>query len=76
MTGARYGALGVLDDEGTALSEFLTVGLEPEEEERIGARPTGRGLLGLLITDARALRVSDIGLTPRQLRASRRTILP
>ncbi len=64
MTGARYGAIGVLDDEGTALSEFLTVGLEPDEEDRIGARPTGRGLLGLLITDARALRVSDIGSHP------------
>jgi two-component system, NarL family, sensor histidine kinase DevS len=60
MTAARYGALGVLNDQGTALSDFITVGLEPDEEHRIGARPTGRGILGLLITDARALRVSDM----------------
>ncbi len=33
MTGARYGALGVLNDDRTALVEFLTVGLEPEQEE-------------------------------------------
>ena len=61
MTGARYGALGVLNDDRTALSEFLTVGLEPDEEQRIGARPTGRGVLGLLITDPRPLRLSNLG---------------
>jgi signal transduction histidine kinase len=60
MTGARYGALGVLNDDHTALSEFLTVGLEPDEEERIGARPTGQGVLGVLITDPRPLRASHI----------------
>ncbi len=64
MAGARYGALGVLNDEGTALSEFLTVGLEPEEEERIGARPTGRGVLGLLITHPQPLRLSDMATHP------------
>lgn len=61
MTAARYGALGVLNSERTALSEFLTVGLEPDEEQRIGARPTGRGILGLLIRDPRPLRLSDMG---------------
>ncbi len=64
MTSARYGALGVLNDEGTALSDFITVGLEPDVEARIGARPTGRGMLGLLITDARALRVGNIAVHP------------
>ncbi len=64
MTGARYGALGVLNDERTALADFLTVGLGPEEEERIGARPTGRGVLGLLITDPRPLRLANIGSHP------------
>jgi signal transduction histidine kinase len=61
MTGARYGALGVLNDERTGLSEFLTVGLEPEEEQMIGTRPTGRGVLGLLITDPKAVRLADLG---------------
>ena len=60
MTGARYGALGVLNEDRTALSEFMTVGLEPDEEERIGPRPTGRGVLGVLITDPRPLRLSDL----------------
>lgn len=61
MTGARYGALGVLNDDRTALSDFLTVGLEAEEEQRIGARPTGQGVLGLLIRDPRPLRLSNLG---------------
>ena len=64
MTGARYGALGVLDDEGTALSEFLTVGLEPDQERQIGARPIGRGVLGLLITHPQPLRLHDLGSHP------------
>jgi len=64
MTSARYGALGVLDDQHTALSEFITVGLEPEEEQKIGARPTGKGVLGLLITDPQALRLADLGSHP------------
>ena len=64
ITGARYAALGVLNAERTALAEFITVGLEPEEEERIGARPTGRGVLGLLITDPRPLRLARLGSHP------------
>ncbi len=36
MTNARFGAIGVLDEEGTALSEFLTAGLDDETERRIG----------------------------------------
>jgi signal transduction histidine kinase len=61
MTGASYAALGVLNDERTALTEFITVGIDPDQEQRIGARPTGRGVLGLLITDPRPLRLSRLG---------------
>jgi signal transduction histidine kinase len=64
MTGARYGALGVLNDDRTALAEFLTVGLEKDEEERIGPRPTGQGVLGLLIVDPKPLRLADLGSHP------------
>jgi len=60
MTTARYGALGVLNDDGTALSEFIAVGLEPDAEKKIGARPTGRGVLGLLITDPNPIRLARI----------------
>ena len=64
MTGARYGALGVLNDDRTSLIEFVTAGLEREAEEKIGPRPTGKGVLGVLITDPRALRLADLGSHP------------
>lgn len=64
MTGARYGAVGVLDDDGSALAEFIAVGLDPEEEELIGPRPTGRGVLGLLISDPRPLRLAQLSSHP------------
>src|ERR1039458_5506235 len=49
MTGARYGALGVLNDDKTALEEFVTIGIEPDQITEIGPLPTGKGVLGLLI---------------------------
>ena len=61
MTGARYAALGVLNQDRTGLSEFVTVGLSADDEKRIGARPTGRGMLGLLITHPEPLRTADLG---------------
>ena len=64
MAGARYGALGVLNEDRTALSEFVTSGLEPEEERLIGARPAGLGVLGLLISDPRPLRLSRLDEHP------------
>ncbi len=64
MTGARYGALGVLHEDKRSLSEFITVGLSAEEESAIGPRPTGRGVLGLLIEHPRAIRLTSIGDHP------------
>lgn len=64
MTGAHYGALGVLNQDRTALAEFITVGLTEDEERRIGARPTGLGVLGQLITEPAALRLPDISDHP------------
>ena len=49
MTGAQYGALGVLNPAGDGLAQFLTVGLSAADEQRIGPRPVGLGLLGSLI---------------------------
>ena len=64
ITGARYAAIGVLNSEGTALAEFITVGLEPEEEAEIGKRPKGLGVLGVLISDPQTLRISDVNVHP------------
>ena len=41
MTGARYGALGVLNAAGDGLPNFITVGLTEAEEHRIGSPTFG-----------------------------------
>jgi signal transduction histidine kinase len=64
MTGASYAALGVLNAGRTGLSEFVTAGLSDDAEGRIGARPKGLGVLGLLITDPKPLRLSNLGQHP------------
>ncbi len=61
LADARYGALGVLDASGESLAEFITEGLTEAQIDEIGPAPTGKGLLGKLINDAKPLRVSDIG---------------
>jgi signal transduction histidine kinase len=65
ITGARYAALGVIDTSGQRLERFVTTGLGPEEHERIGELPRGRGILGVLIHDAQALRLDDLMQDPR-----------
>ena len=57
---ARYGALGVINAEGTGLEDFITSGLTPEQRSKMGALPTGHGILGLLVRDARPLRLHDL----------------
>ena len=64
LVNARYGALGVLNEARTELEQFLTVGLSDDQEKVIGTRPTGRGVLGLLITDPKPLRLDDLGSHP------------
>jgi len=65
LTGARYAALGVIDPSGRALERFLTTGVDAETYERIGDLPHGRGILGVLISDAHALRLHDLTIDPR-----------
>ena len=57
---AHYAALGVLNPARTRLEQFITVGLSQAEEALIGDRPTGRGVLGLLITEPAPLRLSHL----------------
>ena len=65
LVDARYGALGVLNPARTGLEQFLTVGLDEPDERAIGLRPTGRGVLGLLITEPAPLRLSELGSHPQ-----------
>jgi two-component system, NarL family, sensor histidine kinase DevS len=65
ITGARYAALGVLDDERVELERFLTSGIEPASRLMIGNLPRGRGVLGVLIEDPRPLRLAHVGAHPK-----------
>ena len=67
LTGARYAALGVIDSTGQGLERFLTTGIDPETHAAIGDLPRGRGILGVLIRDAKPLRLHELGDDPRSV---------
>jgi signal transduction histidine kinase len=67
LTGARYSALGVIDEVGVGLERFITTGVEPEVHQAIGDLPRGRGILGVLIREAHPLRLHDLSEDPRSV---------
>jgi signal transduction histidine kinase len=64
LVGAAYGAVGVLDEKRTGLSEFVTSGIDEAMKARIGHLPEGHGLLGVLIVDPRPIRLDDMSAHP------------
>jgi two-component system, NarL family, sensor histidine kinase DevS len=67
MTDAEYAALGVIDRSGSGLERFVTYGIAPDVQAEIGDPPHGRGILGVLIKDARPLRLHDLTQDPRSV---------
>ncbi|MEV7281640.1 GAF domain-containing protein [Streptomyces sp. NPDC093111] len=63
LVDAEYGALGVIGED-RRLSAFLPVGVDDALRERIGALPSGHGLLGELIRDPRPLRLAELSDHP------------
>src|SRR5687768_17113806 len=63
LVGAQYAALGIVDDR-RRIERFITSGISAAERARLGPLPQGHGLLGLIITEGRSLRVPDIGSHP------------
>lgn len=64
LVSARYGALGVLDESGTYLTEFITVGIDDEAHRAIGSLPKGLGLLGSIIHEGSSRRLADLHEDP------------
>jgi signal transduction histidine kinase len=64
LVGARYAALGVPDESGAYLAEFVTHGLTAAEETRIGHRPRGHGILGVILHGGESLRLRDLSQHP------------
>lgn len=65
LAGAQYAALGVLAEGERRLRLFVTDGISEEEAAHIGPRPTGRGVLGLLIDHPEPVRLHDITQHPQ-----------
>ena len=63
LTGAQYGAMGVIGEHGT-LIEFLHQGMDSEVAAKVGPLPTGKGVLGALIRDAQPIRLDRISEHP------------
>jgi signal transduction histidine kinase len=67
LVDATYAALGVPDETGEYLAEFITTGLTAEAEARIGHRPRGHGILGVILREGQSLRLRDLHEHPRSV---------
>ncbi len=66
LSDARYAAIGVVDEEGKGLYDFVTFGVGEDVARLIGHRPDGHaGLLGALIREPQTIRLADLSTDPR-----------
>ncbi|KAA0265048.1 MAG: GAF domain-containing protein [Chloroflexi bacterium] len=66
QAGAKYAALGVLDEKGK-LEKFISVGMTRDAVKRIAHPPVGRGLIGELMDTESPLRVPVIQNHPKSV---------
>jgi signal transduction histidine kinase len=64
LIGAKYAAIGVLGADGRLLESFTTFGVTQEERDTMGPPPRGHGILGLVIRQARVIRLPDLTRHP------------
>jgi signal transduction histidine kinase len=64
VIGARYSAIGVIGPDGRALESFTSYGIDEDLRARIGALPRGHGILGLVIREAKPIRLPDLTKHP------------
>jgi signal transduction histidine kinase len=64
LTGARYGALGVADEDGHIV-EFITSGISAEKRARVGHPPDGHGIVGVVLRGTKPVRIANIGDHPQ-----------
>jgi signal transduction histidine kinase len=65
LTGARYAALGVLDERREQFARFVNAGIDEQTRAKLGDTPRGLGVLGLLISDPQPLRLADLAAHPQ-----------
>ena len=64
LLGARYGAIGVPDDEG-GFAEFVVSGISDKQWQAIGPLPRQHGMLAAMLADERPQRLADVRQDPR-----------
>jgi signal transduction histidine kinase len=64
VIGAKYAAIGVLTPDGATIEKFHTYGMSDAERAAIGPPPRGHGILGLVIREARVIRLPDLSRHP------------
>lgn len=67
LIGARYGALGVIAEDGDGLARFVHRGLDDDAVARIGHLPEGRGVLGAIVDHPVPLRLTELADDPRSV---------
>ncbi|MFD4554777.1 GAF domain-containing protein [Streptomyces sp. NPDC058469] len=66
LTDAWYAGIGVIDEDGDALADFVFHGVDAGTARRIGRFPDGhKGLLGALIRESEPVRLVDVIEDPR-----------
>jgi signal transduction histidine kinase len=65
LVNARFGALAVLNADGSSIAQFYTSGLTPEQRALMSSPPSGSGLLGIMTREGATLRVDNIAEDPR-----------
>src|SRR5690606_3417085 len=65
LLNAKYGALGVLDEEGNAIDQLITSGMSEATRNALSRLPHKGGLLGATIRDRESIRVEHIASDPR-----------
>lgn len=63
LTGARYGALGVLGEHGLVM-DFVHAGFDPNVAREIGHLPRGLGVLGTITRRVETVRIDEISEHP------------
>lgn len=66
LVAARYAALGIPGEQGS-MERFITSGISDEQRRAIGHPPRGRGLLGVIVREGRAVRLPDVGRDRRSV---------
>lgn len=66
VVGAQYAAIGLPNEQGE-FGTFVTSGLSAEAEAQIEARPRGRGVVGMVLREAKTIRLTDLRAHPNSI---------